>query len=134
MPVNFVIENWGLILLAAVSGGLLLWPTLMRGRGQGFLGTAAATRLINDGAMILDVREPAEFSAGHLPNAKLIPVGEIDQRAAELSSKKPILVVCASGQRAAKAAAALRKAGHEQVFCLEGGLSAWRSAGLPVVR
>ncbi len=132
---SFILENWGLIFLACVSGGLLLWPAIARGTsGAPLLNTMAATRLINDGAVVVDVREPSEFSAGHLPNAKHIPVGDIDKRAGELPASKPLLVVCASGQRSGKAASLLRKAGRDQVFCLEGGLGAWRQAGLPVVK
>lgn len=132
---SFILENWGLIFLACISGGLLLWPAIARGTGGGqLLNTLAATRLINDGAVVVDVREPSEYSAGHLPNAKHIPVGDIDKRAGELPTNKPLLVVCASGQRAGKAASLLRKAGRDQVFCLEGGLGAWRQAGLPVVK
>jgi rhodanese-related sulfurtransferase len=131
--VTFIIENWGLILLACVSGGLLLWPALAQS-GMRQLDTLAATRLINDGAVVIDVREPAEFSAGHLPHAKHIPVGDLDKRAGDLPANRPVLVVCASGQRSGRAASLLRKAGRDQVFCLEGGLGAWRQAGLPIVK
>lgn len=130
---NFFIENWTLVLTALVSGGLLLWPTLSRGGGDR-LNTLAATRLINDGAIVLDVRESGEFSSGHLPNSRHIPLGDLDKRVADLPANKAVLVICASGQRSGRAASVLRKAGREQVFCLDGGLGAWRQAGLPVVK
>lgn len=129
---NFFVENWTLILIAFVSGAMLVWPAVQRGGNR--VNTHAATRLINDGALVVDVREPAEFNAGHLPNSRHIPVGDVAKRAAELPANKTVLLVCASGQRAGRAASVLRKAGHEQVFCLDGGVGAWRQAGLPVVK
>lgn len=131
---KFIIENWGLILLAFISGGMLVWPMVQRGRAGASLDTLGATRLMNDGAVVLDVRENAEFAGGHLPNAKNIPNADLEKRAAELPSDKPVLVVCATGQRSGKAATVLRKLGREKVYCLDGGLGAWRQAGLPVVK
>ena len=131
---KFLIENWALILLALVSGGMLLWPAIGRRAAGPTLNTLSATRMINDGAVIVDVRDNGEFNGGHLPNARNIPVVDLEKRVGELPSGKPVLVVCATGQRAGRAITALRKAGRDQVFSLEGGLAAWRSAGLPVVK
>lgn len=132
---KFVVENIVLIAIAIVSGAMLLRPVLQRRTGGPALDTLGATRLINDThAIILDVREPAEFGAGHLPNARNIPLGELDKRAAELPSGKPVLICCATGARSGKAASVLKAAGREQVFNLDGGLQSWRQAGLPVVK
>jgi rhodanese-related sulfurtransferase len=109
--VKFVTENIFLIVIAFVSGAMLLWPMINRQLAGAMVNTLQATRLINDGALVLDVRTPAEWSAG-----------------------KPVVVVCASGSRAGRAAAALRRAGRADVFCLDGGLSGWQQAGLPVVK
>jgi rhodanese-related sulfurtransferase len=132
--VKFVTENIFLIVIAFVSGGMLLWPLINRQLAGATVNTLQATRLINDGAVVLDVREPAEFGAGHLANSRNIPTGELDRRLAELPAGKPVVVVCASGPRSARAAAVLRKAGRTDVFCLDGGVSGWRQAGLPVVK
>ena len=106
-----------------------------RRAGGPALDTLGATRLINDNhAIVLDVREPAEFAAGHLPNARNIPLAELAARVGDLPQGKPVLVCCASGARSSKAASVLRKAGRAQVFNLSGGLQAWRQAGLPVVK
>ena len=131
---DFVLQNIFLIVIAFVSGAMLLWPLVTRQLAGATVGTLQATRLINDGAVILDVREPAEYAAGHLANSRNIPTAEIDKRAAELPAGKAVVVVCASGSRAARAASALRKAGRADVFCLDGGLSGWQQAGLPVVK
>ena len=130
---KFIIENWGLIILAFVSGGLLLWPVLAK-QGGATLDSLAATRLMNDGAIVLDVRDCGEFAGGHLPNAKNIPAGDLDKRLTELPNGKALLLVCATGQRSGKAVGTLRKAGRDQVYSLSGGLGAWRQAGLPVVK
>lgn len=130
---KFIIENWGLIILSLVSGGLLLWPILAK-QGGATLDSLAATRLMNDGAIVLDVRDSNEFAGGHLPNAKNIPVTDLNKRMTELPSGKAVLLVCATGQRSSKAVGTLRKAGRDQVFALSGGLGAWRQAGLPVVK
>jgi rhodanese-related sulfurtransferase len=133
--VNFVTENIFLIAVAVLSGAMLLWPVVNRGMAGATLGTLQATRMMNDqGAVVVDVRPVAEFAAGHLPNARNIPVEDVAKRAAELPGGKPLIVVCGSGNRAGKAAAALRAAGRADVFCLEGGIAGWQQAGLPLVR
>ena len=132
---NFVTENIFLIAIAFLSGGMLLWPVVNRGMAGATLGTLQATRMMNDqGAVVVDVRPSAEFLAGHLPNARNIPNEDLAKRAGELPAGKPLIVVCATGSRAGKAAATLRAAGRQDVFCLEGGISGWQQAGLPLVR
>jgi rhodanese-related sulfurtransferase len=133
--VNFITENIVLFVIAFASGAMLLWPMLQRRAGGSALDTLAATRLINDSnPIVLDVREAAEFSTGHLPNARNIPLSEFDKQIGDLPSGKAVLVCCASGARSGRALSLLRKAGHEQVFNLAGGMTAWRQAGLPVVK
>jgi rhodanese-related sulfurtransferase len=133
--VKFLTDNIFLIIIALASGTMLLWPLIMRQTGGPALNTLGATRLINDAnAVVVDVREPAEFNAGHLPNARNIPLKDLDKRSGDLPAGKPVIVVCASGQRSARAAATLRKTGRDQVFCLDGGLQAWQQAGLPVLK
>ena len=132
---KFLLDNIILIVIAFASGAMLLWPVVQRRSAGPGLDTLGATRLINDThAVVLDIREPAEYAAGHLPNARNIPAGELEKRMGELPAAKPVLVCCDSGSRSGRAIAALRKAGREQVFNLDGGLNAWRQAGLPVVK
>jgi rhodanese-related sulfurtransferase len=133
--VKFLLDNIILIVIAFASGAMLLWPVVQRRSAGPGLDTLGATRLINDThAVVLDIREPAEYASGHLPNARNIPAGELEKRMGELPAAKPVLVCCASGSRSGRAIATLRKAGREQVFNLDGGLQAWRQAGLPVVK
>ena len=132
---DFVTENILLIAIAFLSGAMLLWPVVNRGMAGASLGTLQATRLMNDqGAVVVDVRPAAEFAAGHLPQARNIPVDELAKRVNDLPAGKPVIVVCGSGNRAGKAASALRAAGRQEVFCLEGGVAGWQQAGLPLVK
>jgi rhodanese-related sulfurtransferase len=131
--VKFIIENWMLILMATVSGGLLLQQALIKGAGSG-VATGEAVRLINrEKGVLIDVCEPSEFAAGHAVGSRNIPLGTLDG-AKELPSNKtlPLLLMCASGARAGRAAGMLRKAGYEKAVAVTGGLAAWREAGLPV--
>jgi rhodanese-related sulfurtransferase len=131
--VKFIIDNWMLILMAATSGGLLLWQAIQKNAGGG-VGTAEAVRLINrEKGVLIDVCEPSEFAAGHAVGARNIPLGSIDG-SKDLPGNKtlPLVLLCASGARAGRAAALLRKAGYAQATAVTGGLAAWREAGLPV--
>jgi len=130
--VTFILDNWPLILLAATSGGLLLWQTLQKG-GSG-VGVAEAVRLINrEKGVLIDVCEPSEFAAGHAVGARNIPLGSLSG-SKDLPSNKalPLVLLCASGARAGRAAGLLRKAGYEKATVVNGGMKAWREAGLPV--
>ena len=132
---NFLLDNWYLVAAAAVSGGMLLWPTLQRGAAGGAISTAEAVRLINrEKAVLIDVCEPAEFAAGHVAGARNVPLAAIEAGHKQLPSNKalPLVVLCQSGARAARAAGMLRKLGYEKAQPMAGGLAAWREAGLPV--
>ena len=131
---QFIVDNWMLILVAFVSGGMLVWPAVKGGGGGGAVNTQEAVRLINrEKGVLVDVCEPAEYAAGHAIGARNIPLGSL-QGAKELPSNKtvPVLLICASGARSARAAAQLRKAGYERALSIAGGLRAWREASLPV--
>jgi len=85
-------------------------------------------------AQLIDVREPSEFAAGHVPNAKLFPLGKLQSRLDELDKSRPIVILCRSGRRAQQAAEILDKAGYRDVYVVAGGTEAWIKAGLPVTR
>ncbi len=90
--VNFFADynNLALIALAVVSGGLLAWPTIARGTGGKAVNTVAATQLINKrGAVVVDIREAAEYAKGHLPQAKSAPLADLAARAAALQRTRP---------------------------------------------
>jgi len=84
-----------------------------------------------EGVQILDVREPSEFDGplGHIHNARLIPLGELAERAGELARDRPIVAVCRAGSRSAQATVILREAGFSDVANLAGGMLRWRAEG-----
>jgi rhodanese-related sulfurtransferase len=134
---DFVQKNLLLFAVALSSGAMLLWPLVRRAGGGAAVGTAQATHLINrEDALVLDVREPGEYGAGHILGAKNLPLARLESGAADVAKKKDaaLIVYCDSGERAAKAAAALRKQGYARAVTLAGGLGAWKQAGLPVER
>jgi rhodanese-related sulfurtransferase len=82
-------------------------------------------------AILLDVRERHEWDAGHALVARNIPLGALAGRLSELPASRPVVTVCHSGMRSARAAGLLARHGHE-VYNLRGGMRAWAKAGLPV--
>lgn len=82
--------------------------------------------------VVIDVRTPAEFQTGHIPGALNIPFDQVAERISEIDAPHGIALYCMLGPRARKGEAALLEAGYTSVFHLEGGLSAWQAAGLPV--
>ena len=132
LTVSFLLENWMLILLAAVSGGMLIAPQ-MRG-GSKSITPAEAVRLINrEKGVLIDVAEPNEFAAGHAGGARNIPFGSVEA-SKDLPSNKalPLILMCPSGARAGRAAGLLRKLGYQNVHPVAGGNRAWSEANLPV--
>jgi len=134
--VKFIQENILLIAVAFASGAMLLWPYVRRATGGPSITTLQATQLINrEDALVVDVRDPGEYGAGHILGAKNIPLSRIDAGGAEIAAKrkdKPVIVYCDTGNRSAKALAALKRQGFARVLNLSGGLGSWQQAGLPV--
>lgn len=95
------------------------------------LGVFAAAHA--DGAFVIDVREPQEYVDGHVPGARLMPLGGLAHRAAELPASEPVYVICASGNRSRTAAQSLARHGID-ARSVQGGTGAWRARGLPVVQ
>lgn len=134
MPMDFIYQNILLIALVVVSGVALILPMLM-GSGANDVNPAAATLLINrEDAQVIDVREADEFAAGHLPEAKNVPLAKLADRISEIErlKDKPVIVCCASGMRSGKACGELRKLGFAKIHNLSGGIDAWVGAGYPV--
>ena len=131
---SFIVNNWMLISIALVSGGMLLWP-VVQGAATAGLTPAAAVHLINrEKAVVVDVCETSEFAAGHVNGAKNIPLGELEAKLATSVKNKtlPLILVCQSGARSGRALAIAKKLGYEQAQSLGGGLAAWRAANLPI--
>ena len=125
-----------LVVALMISFFVLIFSELRRkAAGLSSVDPTSAVSLINNDAIIVDLRNAEAFSRGHIANAKNLPFDQFEaKRDAMLGNKsKPILTVCDSGVTSNKAAGALGKSGFESVFNLKGGMNAWTQAGLPVV-
>lgn len=133
---QYVLDNILPIAIAASSGFMLFWSLFgNKIRGIQETDTIGALQLINHkNALVLDVRETGEFEAGHVLNAKHIPLGKLNERIGELEKyrDKPIVVVCRSGKRSASACALMVKQGFTQAYNLAGGVMAWQKGNLPL--
>jgi rhodanese-related sulfurtransferase len=91
-------------------------------------------RLMNQGALVLDIRRPDEYAAGHVNGAKQLPSDQILSAGETFKrfKEKPVVVYCDSGSLAAAAVRQLKEQGFTQAFTLRGGLTAWRAENLPV--
>lgn len=96
------------------------------------IGPEEASRLVGEGAFLLDVRELEEWDAGHAPDAVHLPMGEVGDRIDEIPTDRIVVCVCRVGGRSGAVAAALAEAGLD-VRNVDGGMLAWESGGLPVV-
>lgn len=134
---EFVQNNLLWVGLAVASGTMLLWQIIAGRAGGPGLSPMQATLMINrEDAVVVDVREAAEFAQGHIPNSRHIPLAALGKRVSELDKfkERAIIVNCASGNRSGSACGTLRKHGFTKVFNLSGGISAWDQAGLPITK
>lgn len=130
---KFLIENWYLIAIALVSGTMLLLPNLQNMGGG--LSPDGAVQLINrEKAVVVDVCEVEEFAAGHVGGAKNIPLNQLDDKLAGAVKNKalPLILVCQTGARSARAVAMAKKLGYDNAQSMAGGLKAWQTANLPL--
>lgn len=135
---SFVINNWYLFLALIVIVYLLAAePAKLKSLGIKLVGVHEALRLMNDKhTTLIDVREDKEYANGHIAHSKHIPLGSLAERSAELvkAKNKPVVLVCRSGNRSKKGAIILAKNGFEQVYSMNGGITAWDKENLPLER
>jgi rhodanese-related sulfurtransferase len=133
--VKFILDHIFTVALVVLSGGYLLFAGIgPRGKRASPL---EVTQMINRGkTTVVDVRSTEEFAAGHLRDAKHIPLADLASRIGELekSKSRSVIVVCQSGARADRAVRQLAAAGFNEVVRLDGGIAAWQAAGLPLAK
>ena len=115
---------------------MLVFSELRRkSRGLTHIEAPDAVKLINNDAVVIDLRRPEAFAKGHIVNARNIPLDELDANQEKISklATKPILAVCDAGMSSTRAVDSLRKSGLESVYGLKGGIAAWTEASLPLV-
>jgi rhodanese-related sulfurtransferase len=126
---------WLVTGLVVAALAVMSYELRLRAQGATHVSAADAVRLINKGALVIDVRKPEEFQAGHIVNARNVPAERVAQ-GDEINKKKDkiLLAVCTDGATSGRAAGQLRKAGYENAFSLKGGLAGWRADNLPLVK
>ena len=131
---EFLQQNMIWVALAFVSGGMLVWPMVAGGTVSNLSPAEATLPMNREDALVLDVRETGEWSTGHIAGARHITLAQLDKHLSELDKfkGKPIIVVCATGNRSSSACGQLKKHGFDKVYSLGGGVSSWREANLPL--
>jgi len=133
---QFLANNWMLVLIMFLSGAMLLFPLIQRrSSGMKEIGNTRLTYLLNrEDASVLDIREAREMSGGKIVGATHIPLSQLKDRVGEIKAAKdkPLIVYCARGQRSLMAGGILKSAGFTELYNLNGGFKAWAEAGLPV--
>ncbi|MCW9057967.1 MAG: rhodanese-like domain-containing protein [Gammaproteobacteria bacterium] len=118
-----------------LAGGMMAWRTSAQPLGslpQWTPKELDARRRDRDDLFILDVRQPAEWQAGHVPDAHHISGSDLPAQLEDVPKDKPIAVYCGSGYRSSVAASLLRRSGHRNVYNVIGGFTAWEAEQLPV--
>jgi rhodanese-related sulfurtransferase len=97
------------------------------------ISVSQAATMRDQGAFILDVRQPEEWDAVHIENATLIPLGELPSRLSEVPRDRDVVVVCRSGNRSQSGRDILLEAGFTQVMSMAGGMNDWAASGYATV-
>ncbi len=130
-------SNHVLLVSALMISFFVLVFTELRRKATGLINIEAteAVKLINNDALVIDIRSAEAFSRGHIVNARNIPADELDAKIEQLQKhkSKPIVAVCDAGMTTTRTVTTLRKSGFESVFGLKGGMTGWSQAGYPVV-
>ena len=115
---------------------VIVFEFRQRARGSFAIGTADAVRLVNSGALVIDLRDTKAYEAGHIIDARSIPAAELSGKAESLKKfkEKPVVIYCDTGFSAGNAAKTLRDLGFQKVVSLRGGLQSWLQENLPVVK
>ena len=132
------ISNHPLLVGAAVLAAIVVFINESRMRGSAFAAISSQDliRLMNQGALVLDIRKPDEFALGHVNGAKHLPSDQILTAGDSFKrfKDKPVVVYCDSGSLAAAAVRQLNQQGFNKAFALRGGFSGWRAENLPVTK
>ena len=130
-------DNNRLLFLALLASwaGVMFYEMKLKATTLSQVSTTDAVRIINKGAIIIDVRPDGAYEAGHIVNAKNITFSAIQSNQNVNKKKnKLLLTVCENGVSSSKAANLLRKAGFENVFSLKGGLKQWRTDNMTLIK
>jgi rhodanese-related sulfurtransferase len=131
--INHPLLAGGLVLMALV---VLAFEMRSRGALSAAIGPNEAVRLMNEGAVLVDLRSANQYKDGHITGAKNLPGDQVaaDPKAVEKLASKTVVLYCDDGATTAAAQRTLERAGIKNVFSLRGGLAAWKQENLPVAR
>ena len=133
---EFAGNNMLLVSALMVSFFVVIFTELRRkASGMVNIDAVEAVKLINNDAVVVDLRSSDAHARGHIVNARSVPSDELDAKLSTLTKykSKPVIAVCESGISSTRAVNTLRQQGFESVYGLKGGMSGWSQAGLPVV-
>ncbi|MDJ0812473.1 MAG: rhodanese-like domain-containing protein [Woeseiaceae bacterium] len=127
--------NHPLLVTALMISFFVLIFSEMRRKATGMVAVTPgdAVALINNDAIVVDLRSAESYLRGHIVNSKNIPFDELSAKKDSLNTSTPVIAVCDAGISSNKAVAMLRQSGFESAYSLKGGMNAWSQAGLPVV-
>ena len=132
------VSNHPLLVGAVVLAAIVVFTYETRVRGTAFAAVSSQDliRLMNQGALVLDIRKPEEFAQGHVNGAKHLPSDQILTAAENFKrfKDKPVVVYCDTGSMAAAAVRQLNQQGFSKAFTLRGGFSGWRAENLPIAK
>jgi rhodanese-related sulfurtransferase len=134
--ITFAGQHWILVLLLIAILGALIWlETQAKVGGMARVKPQEAIHLINrDSAVVIDVREKNQYKEGHIAKALHMTKSDLGSKNLSKYQEKPVILVCNTGVAAPKMSDELKKQGITQLYFLQGGMSAWYTEGLPVVK
>ncbi len=133
---DFLITNWYLFLMAALSGTFLLFPKLMGDNTKSGMELGEAILKMNrEKGVLIDVREPDEYVKVYVAQSKNIPLSQLQDKLVTTVKNKalPVLFICANGARTGKAVKIANQLGYENAYSVAGGMRSWVEANMPVI-
>jgi rhodanese-related sulfurtransferase len=134
---EFLANHLLLFVLLASILMLLLWNLFGAVlSGVGLLSSHETVRMLNDNAIMVDIRNAADFGNGHILGARNIPANNIGEQLEELAKyrEQSMILCCNTGNESVRAGRTLKMQGFKNIYCMQGGLQAWRTANLPLTR
>jgi len=134
---EFIANHLFLVSLLVAISSFLLWNIFAGSIGAAQVAPTEVTRLINhENAEVLDLRSAEEFEKGHIINSVNLAAATLEEKQKELEKykDKTVILCCNQGQESIRIARILKMKGLEKLFCLKGGIAAWRNANLPLTK
>lgn len=131
MLVEFLLQNAFLASATLFLGGVTFYMWMQPGDKATIDAHETVQRVNRDNALVVDLRPRADYDKGFVPGSRQMDASEVENKAADLAKKRPLILLCANGAASAAKARKLRADGVEQVMALKGGFRSWLDAGQP---